>query len=1773
MKFLTQSYRNFSPTRHWTWVDTNPDENQEASTEGWENNSLIKEDIKRQELEDNEKKDKILELLDNPISFSLRDVHFIEDNLDLVEKDKSFRLKFRKTAEYFLSLSVVNNTIIPPRVLYQLNGSKLTKRFLPVKIQRGIQLVVDKHTEEIQSLADEDPSQWSMSKTSKLITLYKYLKKRNQKSGHVLDDSFKSITEKLIKKAVSLTQKEHLTSNDQLILWEIRNQIPEDLRFSGEIDKILRQKSQINPQELIDNILSDKTKNNPSLILLWDLLEDLAYNGKVQITEQQKKKVKNFVLRGNATQLLEAVSKSSPKVFLPIHIKAFKQLGEDRFKNLWQDTNDLFEEEIKIDQTEEDKAHIEKYEKEIAKIKDQIRDLEEEEFQVILSREGSVLSDKRIPYDKALQRLESYTQENFSGLPEGPKTIDELVHELKNTFGESDRKPFNTKLSPLFAQFESESNTRKKFKILSKIIQSIKDFSDKGINEIIRNENKGNVREKTLNTVQDIKNVILEHTGVQSENTDEGSTSSVSDIPLWNDDEVVKVEKILEIFDQNDILENFKKRVDRVEEAEREIKKILNMPRNNKVQLLEEKLKEVQDKYSKEAIDKAQSESIFEIYSNPEASREEVESQYYSSLEWRIKNHRLHTADFQVIMSQESSEDKEIQKIHAFRDAFESVLESINIDTSPIDITKIDTDNPDSQANIDLIQPWLAEIEAQIGADVFRQNLTRELNEFRNPQIKDEILKGALGYFSEAIEDKINQAFDGFADNTTAFFHQKNIFLNHVRTHNAIHTPQEIKQIEGAYAEYFTHKIEGDKKVNIERNKLEGALEGLPESEKQKIRDAYEYGVNMLNNGYSTPDFDFPGKVKIQEAALQTAPIKQEFINFNRQIKDQVDDMVMVLLKEGTDKSDFDLRFNAFIQYWEQEGLSALDSKIEHFKNLCREEIFNERDASSNLIYQRFLDHYNETIDLARKKAVESIIELKRVKDAPLTGKEQVFPRIKSGLDDLLGLIDFSGGDFARYRMFIEHRLFQHKVKDENGKETIEENGFSETIQNLKDYGIFEDKDAAIKKFRKKRADFNLNLHNYETSIRKVNNRILGDIRRLSDKNFEAKYNMYKHEAQNIIERNKESVDDFNEHWRTFNKKDYFDTWLEKYNKDEVSRFNAIKEFQDFERMGETLSQISGESENLEKWLKEWEEYGATVRSNRWYNRLQMQSISLYSIYQLIKESMEIVDTRWKRKQDQMTYNIGMQIFGDSAWGKEFRRKGEESEEARVKEWETNYDELDVWTTAEYLYKTKDVDEAKACINILNKKGYLKWDNPRLWRTLMRLQSSVTFNIPEDMALEVPEISKKVGRACEIIWSKEVFRDWDTAIDENMNKAKSAHEKEFRDLTDSQVDGISALSKSLATMLEKWNKGETEDVYPDKFIAFLNLAFAQGKLNGQPDKRWYYLIKGVTTKNPQGEPLISKSTFLKFNAELLANMPYFDFFLDKSSWKKDGKIVPKDTPGAHQGVWSYEDILGWGNMMGDNNGTFLPDTSDSLQYDIERFFYGVIDRSEAARDRTMRMGRTANKDADHDDGATFFTGLEEKDVLQMLSNMSQGTQQVTDDFWRAFLSGFDLYMVNARRNIEEGDREYGLDNQNWKNDRKKILEDVGRKLKTGVTVTQVLAGSIETDQTSPLIWSEEKWEKETAYTARKGSKSKAEIDGMMFDLLDQVGGKETEQYKKELKAEYYKKSQTFKKIKEIPGWKAHSDKINHLLSDEGGSVYFKDTGKVWNVLKNYKSAN
>ncbi len=156
---------------------------------------------------------------------------------------------------------------------------------------------------------------------------------------------------------------------------------------------------------------------------------------------------------------------------------------------------------------------------------------------------------------------------------------------------------------------------------------------------------------------------------------------------------------------------------------------------------------------------------------------------------------------------------------------------------------------------------------------------------------------------------------------------------------------------------------------------------------------------------------------------------------------------------------------------------------------------------------------------------------------------------------------------------------------------------------------------------------------------------------------------------------------------------------------------------------------------------------------------------------------------------------------------------------------------------------------------MLNDRGILHWDDPVLLRALGRV-SGMTFNIPEDIDDDpsIGRLKEKVKDACAMVWSKEVYRNWANTNNENTQKKFADYTSEFRNDTNQ--------ARTLSSMLRLWSSGTKSDLTnPVKFEAYIATAIENGLM--MPKDRFYYLIMGVATKDPDGKSLLSKEAFLR----------------------------------------------------------------------------------------------------------------------------------------------------------------------------------------------------------------------------------------------------------------------------------------------------------------------
>ena len=173
------------------------------------------------------------------------------------------------------------------------------------------------------------------------------------------------------------------------------------------------------------------------------------------------------------------------------------------------------------------------------------------------------------------------------------------------------------------------------------------------------------------------------------------------------------------------------------------------------------------------------------------------------------------------------------------------------------------------------------------------------------------------------------------------------------------------------------------------------------------------------------------------------------------------------------------------------------------------------------------------------------------------------------------------------------------------------------------------------------------------------------------------------------------------------------------------------------------------------------------------------------------------------------------------------------------------------------------------------------------------------------------------------IWDRPTWIQTKEDFGSKYDSAMKNHESDV-----SQEVFTGGVDTYLIRSLDNWEKGTPDDDFERaRFEQYLKGAIEAGVMNGYPgggDRRLFYMIKAVTTKNPNtGETLLSLRSINRF-AELMGNIPYLDGLDDGNTWKKDGKVVPPNTPGAHEGSWNYHNQLSSTEQLDPARAFFFP---------------------------------------------------------------------------------------------------------------------------------------------------------------------------------------------------------------------------------------------------------
>ncbi len=616
-------------------------------------------------------------------------------------------------------------------------------------------------------------------------------------------------------------------------------------------------------------------------------------------------------------------------------------------------------------------------------------------------------------------------------------------------------------------------------------------------------------------------------------------------------------------------------------------------------------------------------------------------------------------------------------------------------------------------------------------------------------------------------------------------------------------------------------------------------------------------------------------------------------------------------------------------------------------------------------------------------------------------------------------------------------------------------------------------------------------VQNFNDSWQEAKKRLEKDLRKYSDDEFSAKHQMSKKQARKILTDNDTRLE--NAQWLlsyfaggeadhnpfSGSREGVFERWLNAYENPETQpqALNFMNNFKNLETiLGSEEENFATETAEINTFIKDFDNNKPTLWLKKKY-KLTISWYSLKSIYMMGKQFWEYWGKRTERKNDRMAAELGGEIFGDTWAGREFARDSNKKQDERVSDFKDMHKSSDYQQLFNIVSQARnadrDQDEVQAALELLMEKGLMRWDSVDFLQMLGRLQDGVTFSVPSDIELYASDpaaLKAKIGQAVTAIWDRPTWEQWQSDLPSKYESKMKTFERDYKEQI--QKGGVETY---IITTLEKWAAGESDPNFERaKYEQFIYMAFENGEMNGGNDKRWFYLIKGLTLKNPKtGETILSPEVLAHLGS-LQSNFPFVDALDDKTGWKKNGKVVPEGTPGAHKGIWDYHDIQSWASYF---NGISGFDGVHSNSLIGKRSSQWLRDTLIPTFDAKNRMNKIDHKNVDHDDMWSIPLLIDSEQTDRLFSTVSDGGSKVSPEAAIGFISEFESNLDSEIANYIKLKNDPELSNTiGFSEARDVTLRRIGMMVKSYFMAINKLANNYHlTQQTEAAKLGKELW--------------------------------------------------------------------------------------------------
>ena len=377
--------------------------------------------------------------------------------------------------------------------------------------------------------------------------------------------------------------------------------------------------------------------------------------------------------------------------------------------------------------------------------------------------------------------------------------------------------------------------------------------------------------------------------------------------------------------------------------------------------------------------------------------------------------------------------------------------------------------------------------------------------------------------------------------------------------------------------------------------------------------------------------------------------------------------------------------------------------------------------------------------------------------------------------------------------------------------------------------------------------------------------------------------------------------------------------------------------------------------------------------------------LSLKDVWAMVISVKELVERKHQRRSKYRYSEVGKRF--PYVIGTEFERISQSAENEEVNQYKDAMGNWGIFQIKDKLYSTNSKDEAKACFITLVDKGELRWDDPKVSKTLNRLTASYTprgaeLHIPEDES-KMPfgtDIEMKMKGSMDALWGEGQGNEWYSKNVNTYNSNKGAYEHKGKQL-DSDPKNTGGLGEEAARMLEAYSKGEY--VNPQEYEEMVDFAIKYGKMIAE--EKMFYLFAGVAAQcgrdgaggeKPYGT-LIHIDRPSALDGSYLNQFPILDYFRQRKKYNPiSGKLRPVGTDGKPVAYTAQEFREFWDHWREEGRKQALREGKPEDYYfyrpgdAFKKFLWEEVIPDAGVRVRISK-GLRAARQMDHDDTHLF----------------------------------------------------------------------------------------------------------------------------------------------------------------------------------------------------------